>query len=55
LLDTMYELPSLGNVKKVVVDENAVNGTGKPILVRDDGSDEVEDDVKGQNRIRGAA
>lgn len=33
LLDTMYELPSLTTVKKVVIDENAVNNTGKPILM----------------------
>jgi ATP-dependent Clp protease ATP-binding subunit ClpX len=32
LLDTMYELPSLQNVAKVVIDENAVNG-GRPILM----------------------
>ena len=33
LLDTMYELPSLEGVSKVVVDENVVNNTGKPILI----------------------
>lgn len=33
LLDVMYDLPSLKNVTKVVVDENAVAGGGKPILV----------------------
>ena len=33
LLDTMYELPSLEGVSKVVVDENVVNSTGKPILI----------------------
>jgi ATP-dependent Clp protease ATP-binding subunit ClpX len=32
LLDTMYELPSLKNVAKVVIDENAVTG-GRPILM----------------------
>jgi ATP-dependent Clp protease ATP-binding subunit ClpX len=32
LLDTMYELPSLKNVAKVVIDENSVNG-GRPILM----------------------
>ncbi|HLU00483.1 MAG TPA: ATP-dependent Clp protease ATP-binding subunit ClpX [Burkholderiaceae bacterium] len=55
LLDTMYELPSLGNVKKVVVDENAVTGTGKPILIRDEESQDAEDVVKASPRIRGAA
>jgi len=38
LLDTMYELPSLEGVCKVVVDENVVNNEGKPILIY-----EVED------------
>lgn len=33
LLDTMYELPSLEGVSKVVVDENVVNNTGNPILI----------------------
>jgi ATP-dependent Clp protease ATP-binding subunit ClpX len=33
LLDTMYELPSLEGVSKVVVDENAVNNASKPILI----------------------
>lgn len=33
LLDTMYELPSLEGVSKVVVDENVVNNTGTPLLI----------------------
>ncbi|KTD20541.1 ATP-dependent Clp protease, ATP binding subunit ClpX [Legionella lansingensis] len=33
LLDTMYELPSMEGVKKVVIDENVINNTGKPILI----------------------
>ena len=33
LLDTMYELPTQGNIVKVVLDENAVNGDGKPLLI----------------------
>lgn len=40
LLDTMYELPSLEGVTKVVVDENVVNNLSKPILIYE------EDDVK---------
>lgn len=35
LLDTMYELPSINAVKKVVIDDNVVHGTSKPILVYD--------------------
>jgi ATP-dependent Clp protease ATP-binding subunit ClpX len=33
LLDIMYELPSLKNVQKVVVDENAIDGDGKPLVI----------------------
>src|SRR5574340_812758 len=33
LLDTMYELPSLTDVTKVVVDESTINGEGKPLLI----------------------
>ncbi|MBE9527263.1 MAG: ATP-dependent Clp protease ATP-binding subunit ClpX [Proteobacteria bacterium] len=33
LLDTMYELPSIEDVKKVVVDEGVINGLSEPLLV----------------------
>jgi ATP-dependent Clp protease ATP-binding subunit ClpX len=33
LLDIMYELPSMQNVQKVVVDENAIDGEGKPLVI----------------------
>jgi ATP-dependent Clp protease ATP-binding subunit ClpX len=33
LLDTMYELPSLEHVSKVVVDEAVINGTSEPYLI----------------------
>lgn len=33
LLDTMYDLPSLSNVSKVVVDDGVVNGESKPLLI----------------------
>lgn len=33
LLDTMYDLPSLENLEKVIVDENAISKQGKPILI----------------------
>jgi len=32
LLDTMYDLPSVDNVKKVIVDEKVINGEAKPTL-----------------------
>ena len=33
LLDTMYELPGMENVTKVVVDENMISGDNKPLLI----------------------
>ncbi len=33
LLDTMFELPSLDNVSKVVVDENAINAESQPLRI----------------------
>ncbi|SHI11316.1 ATP-dependent Clp protease ATP-binding subunit ClpX [Pollutimonas bauzanensis] len=39
LLGTMYELPSQKNVKRVVVDENAVTGKGAPLLIYQDDLD----------------
>ncbi|MBI4692833.1 MAG: ATP-dependent Clp protease ATP-binding subunit ClpX [Gammaproteobacteria bacterium] len=33
LLDTMYELPALKNVSKVVVDEGAIDGESKPLVI----------------------
>src|SRR5438552_2759486 len=36
LLDIMFDLPSLSNVQKVVVDDNCINGDGKPLLIYSD-------------------
>lgn len=33
LLDTMYELPSLNNVSKVIIDETTITGETKPIIM----------------------
>ncbi|MBI3430730.1 MAG: ATP-dependent Clp protease ATP-binding subunit ClpX [Hydrogenophilales bacterium] len=33
LLDTMYDLPSLKGVSKVVVDNSLINGEGQPLLI----------------------
>ena len=33
LLDTMYELPTQGNIVKVVLDDGAINGDSKPLLI----------------------
>jgi len=36
LLDTMFDLPSLTDVSKVVVDEGVIKGEGKPLLIYSD-------------------
>jgi ATP-dependent Clp protease ATP-binding subunit ClpX len=36
LLDTMFDLPSLKNVSKVVIDEGVINGESKPLLIYSD-------------------
>jgi ATP-dependent Clp protease ATP-binding subunit ClpX len=36
LLDIMFDLPSLANVQKVVVDEGSIFGDGKPLLIYSD-------------------
>ena len=41
LLDVMYDVPSLGNVKEVIIDENAVAGTRGPIYVYESESEAV--------------
>ena len=33
LLDTMYDLPSLDNLEKVVIDEGLISGEGEPIFI----------------------
>ena len=42
LLDTMYELPSMSNVEKVVVDENLIENGGQPIIVYADTQRQAE-------------
>ena len=39
LLDTMYDLPSMSDVCKVVIDETVIRGESKPILIYDSGVD----------------
>jgi len=39
LLDTMYDLPSMNNVSKVVIDEAVIRGESKPILIYDNSTD----------------
>jgi ATP-dependent Clp protease ATP-binding subunit ClpX len=33
LLDTMYDLPSMKNVTKVVIDEGVIEGESKPLMI----------------------
>ncbi len=33
LLDTMYDLPSMDNVEKVVLDEAVIKGEAKPLIM----------------------
>lgn len=41
LLDTMYDLPSVGNVERVVVNEDTVRNGTQPILIKKDQSSAV--------------
>ncbi len=41
LLDTMFDLPSLDNVSKVVIDESVINGENSPILIYEDHSKDL--------------
>ncbi len=36
LLDIMFDLPSLSNVRKVVIDEGSITGDQKPLLIYSD-------------------
>ncbi len=39
LLDTMYELPSMTDVSKVVIDDSVIKGESKPILIYDNSNE----------------
>ncbi|WP_419419152.1 ATP-dependent Clp protease ATP-binding subunit ClpX [Legionella sp. D16C41] len=45
LLDTMYDLPSLEGIRKVVIDENVITNSGKPLLIFD--GDEAKQSAAG--------
>ena len=58
LLDTMYELPSQKNVKRVVLDENAVTGQGVPMLVYEGGTESTaweSPKAEASGKLQGAA
>jgi len=40
LLDTMYDLPSMSNIEKVVIDESVIESDGKPLYIYE-GSDQL--------------
>ena len=44
LLDTMYELPSLENVSKVVVDDSVIKGETKPLIIYQTPQDQAASD-----------
>ena len=44
LLDTMYELPSMENAAKVVVDESVIKGESKPIIIYETQQDKAASD-----------
>ena len=41
LLDTMYELPTTENVRKVVIDEPMISGDAKPLLIYSDAQHKI--------------
>ncbi len=41
LLDTMYDLPSMENVSKVVIDESVINGDNKPYIMYERGKKQL--------------
>ncbi|MGF3870473.1 ATP-dependent Clp protease ATP-binding subunit ClpX, partial [Staphylococcus aureus] len=36
LLDVVYELPTMKGGSKVIIDENVIDGDGKPLLIYED-------------------
>ncbi len=44
LLDTMYELPSMENAAKVVIDETVIKGESKPIIIYETQQDKAASD-----------
>ena len=56
LLDTMFEIPSRGNVSRVVLDENAIEGQAEPLLVyQEDEASTGSDKTSGRSKTRNAA
>jgi ATP-dependent Clp protease ATP-binding subunit ClpX len=43
LLDTMFDLPNLEGVEEVVISREVVEGTARPLYIRDDRADRTAD------------
>jgi len=41
LMDVMYDLPSLKNVQRVVIDESTINGDGQPLMLYQESSEKA--------------
>jgi len=41
LMDVMYDLPSLKNVQRVVIDESTINGEGQPLMLYQEASEKA--------------
>jgi len=54
LLDTMYDLPSMDNVSKVVVDEGVVTGETKPYIIYESEESAVEAVAEEEQRPTGS-
>ncbi len=54
LLDVMFDLPSHGNIKQVVLDEAAIEGNGEPLLVYED-SVPISSGKSSPRKVRDAA
>ncbi len=54
LLDVMFELPSKSNIKRVVLDEAAIEGNGEPLLVYED-AESISSGKSSSRKVRDAA
>jgi ATP-dependent Clp protease ATP-binding subunit ClpX len=54
LLDVMFELPSKSNIKRVVLDEAAIEGSGEPLLVYED-AESISSGKSSPRKVRDAA
>lgn len=52
LVDTMYEIPSLQYVEKVVMDENVIKGDAKPMIIVSNEQPAVKKETKRANRTK---